>query len=149
MSDFLAVRNQITCLDDLERKGAGFSLTDALGLVSQLKEERHCKVVLLLNSNALEGDDSKAFTTYLEKVVDRSLEFAPTSHESAEIALPDGDDISKQLVAHVVTLGISNIRVIKRIEFMAREGCVKSLLRIIRRSPAEYVSPWFFWLGRA
>jgi hypothetical protein len=120
-SYFLAVRKQIICLDDLERKGAGFSLTDVMGLVSMLKEERRCKIVLLLNTNALEGDDGKAFATYLEKVVDRSLEFVPTSRESAQIALAGSDDISKQLAEHVIALGISNIRVIKRIEFMARE----------------------------
>jgi Cdc6-like AAA superfamily ATPase len=49
----LLVRNQIVCFDDLERKGEGLRSADVLGYISQLKEERNCKVVLLLNDEQL------------------------------------------------------------------------------------------------
>jgi hypothetical protein len=120
-SYFLSTRQQIICLDDLERKGTNLRLTDVLGLVSFLKEERNCKVALLLNSSELQGTDNDAFDKYLEKVVDRSLEFVPTSKECAEIAFTGGDEIAELVSASVVSLGISNIRVMRKIEYIARE----------------------------
>ena len=69
-SYFLSTRQQVICLDDLERKGTNLRLTDVLGLVSFMKEERSCKVALLLNSSELQGIDNDAFDKYLEKVVD-------------------------------------------------------------------------------
>jgi len=58
---FFAVRNQIVCLDDLERAGSDLELNDILGLASFLKEQRKCKVVLLLNQDALASDDGVSF----------------------------------------------------------------------------------------
>jgi hypothetical protein len=120
-SYFLSVRNHIICIDDLERKGSGLSLTDVLGLVSFLKEERNCKVLMLLNSSELPSSDGNAFDLFLEKVVDRSLEFSPTPEECAKIAFDEDDEISSEVSRHVVSLGISNIRVIRKIESIARQ----------------------------
>jgi hypothetical protein len=47
---FSAVRNQIICIDDLERRGSGLSVKDVFGLISFLREQRGCKIVLLLSS---------------------------------------------------------------------------------------------------
>src|SRR5690348_13788658 len=43
---FYTVRNQLICIDDLERAGSGLDVLDVFGLVSFLKEERKCRVVL-------------------------------------------------------------------------------------------------------
>src|SRR5262249_36243808 len=56
------------------------------------------------------------FDKYLEKVVDVSLSFAPTAEDSTQLALTLTTDSSRYLKQCCVTLGISNIRVIKRIE---------------------------------
>ncbi|MGB9141092.1 MAG: P-loop NTPase fold protein [Aestuariivirga sp.] len=94
---FLTVRNQIICIDDLERKGSKLDTADVLGLISFLKEERGCKVVLLLNDESLETPERKKFDTYLEKVIDISLTFAPSSKECVSIALPNEDVVSKRV----------------------------------------------------
>ncbi len=78
----LLISKQIVCIDDLERKGEKLSTGDVLGYLSHLKEERGCKVVILLNDEALNGSDKQQFAVYLEKVVDRNLLFAPTAEES-------------------------------------------------------------------
>lgn len=113
----LLVRNQLICFDDLERKGEGLRSADVLGYISQLKEERNCKVVLLLNDQQLEDRDK--FENYLEKVVDLNLKYAPNPMESIEIALNNvsgGSDVIKSLMRErAVTLGIDNIRVIRKI----------------------------------
>lgn len=113
---FLTVRNQIVCIDDLERTGDGLGAGDVLGLISFLKEERKCKVILLLNDDALQREDKEKFKTYLEKVIDITLHFDPSPTESIAIALSRDDEASKLVHDKCIHLGISNIRVIKKIE---------------------------------
>lgn len=113
----MLIRNQVICIDDLERKGETLRSADVLGYVSQLKEERNCKVVLLLNDEQLK--DRPEFQGYLEKVVDVNLLYAPTSAENVNIALKNlqgGTEAMKALLRERATkLGIDNIRVIWKI----------------------------------
>ena len=117
---FLTVRNQIICIDDLERRGAKLDVADILGLISFLKDQRKCKVVLLLNDGALEDDARQEFWKYFEKVIDVSIEFAPTPTECAAIALTGASNIDAQLRGNCTLLGIANIRIIKKIERIVR-----------------------------
>ncbi len=112
---FSLIRNQIVCIDDLERRGRGLDLKDVFGLVSFLREQRACKVVLLLNEEAL-AEDKADFDTYFEKVVDARLVFSPTAAEATQIALPRHDSVIDLLRRNCEALKISNIRVIKKIE---------------------------------
>lgn len=113
---FLSVSSQIICIDDIERKGKNLRTQDVLGLVSLLRDRRKCKVVLILNDNELEDDDKKQLARYHEKVIDSSLLFAPTAQDCVDIALPNATGPTASLAKHTVALGISNIRVIKKIE---------------------------------
>ncbi|MCV3206917.1 hypothetical protein OHD62_09710 [Mesorhizobium sp. YC-39] len=112
----MLIRNRLVCIDDLERKGEHLRSEDILGLISQLKEERDCKVALLLNDERL--DDRPQFERFLEKVVDLNLRFIPSASESAATALDNlkatpipTDDVREQ----TILLGIDNIRVIRKI----------------------------------
>ena len=113
----LTVRNQIVCLDDLERAGTGLGTREVLGLASLLREERHCKVVLLLNEE--EHDEKGEFTRQLEKVADVTLNFLPTPAEAAAIALTSDQSLIDLLRPRIEELGITNIRVIRKIERLA------------------------------
>lgn len=110
----LLISKQIICIDDVERAGQGLDMADVLGLVSSLCERKGCKVVLLLNEDAL-GEQSTKYRTYIEKVVDQAVKFEPTPEESADAAIAAGDVQGKQLAKQTVALGIKNIRVIRRI----------------------------------
>lgn len=112
---FSAIRNQIVCIDDLERRGA-LSVKDVLGLASYLREQRSCKVVLLLNRTQLDEGGQREFNDFFEKVIDVQLVFAPTAIEAVAIAIDQDDDLSKLIREHCEKLEISNIRVIKKIE---------------------------------
>lgn len=116
---FLAVRNQLVCIDDLERAGAGLSKKDVLGLISFLKEQRGCKVVLILNDEALSDVDRADFVTQLEKVADARVVYDPTPEEAAQIGVPDNESYSDDLRTHVTALEIRNIRVIRKIVALA------------------------------
>jgi hypothetical protein len=126
-SAFMLVKDQLVCLDDLERAGEGLRQRDVLGLASALKEQRNCKVVLLLNDEAMKDDEKEEFERQLEKVVDIPLVFDPNPSEAAAIALSGSTDLEQMLREHTVQLGILNIRVIKKIERMAQR--LQSILK--------------------
>lgn len=114
-------RNQLICIDDLERKGEGLRSADVLGYISHLRDVRKCSAVLLLNDEQLE--DRENFESYLEKVVDVSLRFEPSCSEIADIAVPDieRDTVGLLVRDYAVTLGITNVRVIQKILRLVRD----------------------------
>ena len=112
---YMAVSRTVICIDDIERRGKNLDLRDVLGLVTQLKEQKHCKVCLILNDEALNESQSE-FRTYFEKVVNTQLAFAPSPQEATGIALDPEQASSKWLAHCCVVLGIANIRLIKKIE---------------------------------
>lgn len=114
-----SIRNQIICLDDLERRSRSLDVRDVLGLVSFLKEQRACKVVVLLNDESL-GEDYEEFRRQLEKVADTAVVFAPTPLEAAEIGVDPHSPSRDQLRKDVIALGVVNIRTIKKIETAAK-----------------------------
>lgn len=111
----MSLKDQIVCIDDLERKGRGLEVGDVLGLISFLREQRNCKIVLILNDEQLSEDQRKSFEKNLEKVVDASLIYEPTPAEAAAIGFADQGEFGKDLADRCVTLGITNIRVMRRI----------------------------------
>lgn len=117
----LLARNQLICIDDLERKGKDLRSVDVLGYISHLRDVRRCGVVLLLNEEELEDKDE--FESYLEKVADFYVRFEPTCQEIADIAVPEEDrDVVGDLVrSNAVNLGITNVRVIRKILRLVRD----------------------------
>lgn len=117
---FLMVRNQIVCIDDLERIAPGLDTMNVLGLVSSLKEEKSCKVVIILHQDPLPETSKKDFTAQLEKVTDTFMTFDPTPAEAAEIGIDKTTKFHSWLSDNTQVLGIVNIRVIKKIETFCR-----------------------------
>ena len=113
---FLSVRDRLICIDDLERMGQHLLMKDVLGLISDLRDQKGCKVVIILNDDALEGTDKAEFELYNEKVIDRSLEFAPMATDSVRVAVLGDDPALQYLRTALIALGIANIRIIKKIE---------------------------------
>jgi hypothetical protein len=113
---FLSLSKTLICIDDIERKGKGLEIKDVLGLVSLLKEQKACKVVLLLNDGEEGLDD---YEKYREKVIDIELAFAPDSEECAEIAYSEKTPNYSRLRELTTSLGIRNIRILKKIERLA------------------------------
>jgi hypothetical protein len=91
-------------------------MKDVLGLISDLRDQKHCKVVLILNDDALEGKDRADFELYNEKVIDRSLVFEPEAVDSVRIAVLGDHPAQVALREALIALGIANIRIIKKIE---------------------------------
>lgn len=110
---FLSLNNCLICIDDLERRGDRLEVKDILGLLSLLKEQRKCKIVLLLNDGEEGLED---YDKYREKVIDIELKFAPSALECAEIAFSNQTPKYSKLRELTASLAIRNIRVLKKIE---------------------------------
>jgi hypothetical protein len=108
-----AVRDTLVCFDDFERQTT-IRAEDILGLITELSEERGCKVALIFNAERLAAMD--AYRTYREKAIDFEVLYAPTVQEAFDlvfhIAFPNRDLIFR----HVVDLGITNVRILRKLQ---------------------------------
>ena len=110
---FLSVNKAIICIDDLERKGDDLPLKDVLGLITLLKEQKKCKIILLFNDAE---ENLEEYKKYREKAVDIEFLFDPTAEECSDIALNNCVPEFQLLKTLLIALDIKNIRVIKKIE---------------------------------
>ena len=113
-----SIKEQIICFDDLERHGKNLRLEDIFGLASKLKEEKKCKVILVLNRDAL-NEDKEEFDRYLEKTADYDLLYEPDFNDIYETATEifercnfSAEPIIKETCSE---LNITNIRVLVKI----------------------------------
>lgn len=121
---FLSIQNTIICIDDFERKSENLREKDVLGLVSFLKEQRDCKIVLIFDEKYLENDRDEDhnifkegdYKIFKEKVIDVEVSFDPTPTEVAELVFPLESYNERKLKERSVSLGINNIRILKRIK---------------------------------
>lgn len=113
---FFSVKDTIICLDDLERRGDKLSDKDLMGLVSQLKEQKGCKVALLFNNKQ---GDFKHYKAFREKVVDKEFKFKPTAQEAVGIAFEDLSYQQEKLTEYALRLDIRNIRILNKIKHYA------------------------------
>lgn len=118
---FAGISNQVVCFDDIERKSANLKLKDLMGLASFLSEQRNCSVILIMNDGAIQDSEKEEYKKYHEKVIDKNIIFSPSPAEAANIALPGDDRLHVSLKKHCVRLGITNIRVMQRIQRFATE----------------------------
>lgn len=94
---YLFINNSLICIDDFERKGNNLTSKDILGIISQLKEQKNCKIALIINDEYLKEDNKKEYEELREKVIDTQLLFDPNPIESANIAFSDNNLINLKL----------------------------------------------------
>jgi hypothetical protein len=105
----------LICFDDLERKEESISGSSVLGLISQLKEEKSCKIILIYNDRELGEETEMQINEYREKVVDLELTYRPTIDENLSIIWPES---CPDYVTDIFqTLELNNIRVMQRVKW--------------------------------
>jgi len=121
-SDF---KNTIICFDDFERLSDKVPLKDVMGLISQFKEQKECKVIMILNEKELDklsGIDGKKhdeiFTLYKEKVVDYNFQYQPNQEELFQAIKEDIDKITfgehQTIYDFFKKIDLKNIRIMKQ-----------------------------------
>ncbi|HZW61302.1 MAG TPA: P-loop NTPase fold protein [Candidatus Babeliales bacterium] len=120
---YLFVNKSIICFDDIERKGKNITQNDILGLVSDLKYQKNCKLVLIFNDAAFSDEDKKNYEELREKVIDKEIHFDPTTDECISIAYKSiNDKTNFNTITDLCNkLKINNIRIIFKIIQLAND----------------------------
>lgn len=115
------IQNTIICFDDFERLTSSGSIKpeEVLGFISELKEEKNCKVVLIFNEEQLDGLKD-CYDKYREKVIDIEIKFSPTVKEAVDIIFKNNDPYYAQVMQCCSKLNITNIRIIQKINKFIR-----------------------------
>jgi len=112
--DELLIKNYLVCFDDLERRNSQLDLEQFFGLVSLLKEQNDCRVVIICNETELSEHDTKTLNKYREKIVDRQLTYEPLFEENFRIGFRDANQSIREVFEAV---GLNNIRVFQQVKW--------------------------------
>lgn len=104
--------NVIVCFDDFERISDKLKLKDVLGLISELKEQKNCTLVMILNKDEL---DDENFSKYKDKIVDYDLNYEPSPIESFDLVKDKLKAFSEYALEYFQIHHINNIRIMKRV----------------------------------
>ncbi|CAB5496436.1 hypothetical protein THERMOT_520 [Bathymodiolus thermophilus thioautotrophic gill symbiont] len=109
-------KDVIVCFDDFERLSSSMKLEEVLGLISELKEQKNCKVVMILNEGELEDNNKEIFAKYKEKLIDYEFDYNPKPSESLDILKSKLTAFTDYPLEDYLTKHkINNIRIIDRI----------------------------------
>lgn len=123
-SDF---KDVIICFDDFERLSSKIDLKDIMGLISNLKEQKNCQIVLIMNEKELDklgSIDGKKYSDiyklYKEKIVDYDFVYSVDIVNDFDIIYKDLQN--KELIKEFFKkYEVSNIRVGKQIISLLKE----------------------------
>ena len=65
------LKETLVCLDDIERKSDSLPMSEIMGLVNYLKNERNCQIIMILHD--AESEDRDYFDKHKEKIFDELL----------------------------------------------------------------------------
>jgi len=128
---FFNLSNSLICFDDFERKDIKLTVQEILGIISSLKEQNNCKVVLIFNEDNLEDNEKNVYRQFREKVIDKEILFNPSSEDCAKLVFNEDTD-SVLLSKFAKQLNINNIRILFHIKKLS-----KTLLDILHNYPDE------------
>lgn len=111
--------NTLVCIDDFERVNETIKTEEILGLISDLKTHKDCKVALIFNEAQLESERKVLYRQFKEKVIDVEVTFEPLATESAYFVFTECTPRRLQLLREITKLNIRNIRILKRIAKLA------------------------------
>lgn len=111
---FYLLDNTLICFDDIERRGNDLRLKEVFGLASLLKEQRSCKVLLIMNDEPLKGDELEDFKLHGEKIIDREIRFTISAEEAFDYIFQPSCHHHSFIKDCCLTLHIKNIRVLQR-----------------------------------
>ncbi len=156
---FSQVKNAIICFDDFERMSNKLDIKDVMGLANQLKLERNCQVILILDEDKAEGENKKKYAEYKEKLIDETIKITSVEPLIRENAKVIDEPLIDLMVKFANELEIHNFRFFQEVinlyrKFRAElpEVVVKStkeiiLVRILEGILIEDFSEKYSWSG--
>jgi hypothetical protein len=111
---FQEVKNALICFDDIDRKSDKLKINEVIGLANLLKEHHNCKIVLILNEDKLNENNSE-YRTQVEKLIDFEIKFAPDTEEILDVVFPYNYPNNNFIKTNCRKLKINNIRTLQKI----------------------------------
>ena len=125
------LKNTIVCIDDFERLSDKIPMQDILGLISELKENKGCHIILLCSEDHIDAEQKSAFYHYKEKIIDFDFFYNPTPMEQLKIF--EGSQEYERYVAQIADnpsiksimdrFKITNLREIRKLIFYFNSYC--------------------------
>lgn len=130
------LHNTIVCIDDFERLSDKIPMQDILGLISELKENKGCHIILLCSEDHIDTKQRGAFYHYKEKIIDFDYTYKPEPMEQLEIF--KGSEEYERYIGKMTTLSsyvypsidfvlnyfrVVNIREIRKLIFYFNTYC--------------------------
>lgn len=117
-----SIKNTLICIDDIERSGSKLTVTEIMGFISELKEQKNCKIVLIYNVKEVKKKDGDKFSELHEKVIDKNILFSLSSDYCADLILLNKSSCLLPYVKkYIQLLDLKNMRIISKIERFSRE----------------------------
>jgi hypothetical protein len=129
--------NTLICFDDIERKGNNLEIKDVFSIAAFLKEQRDCKVLLIMNDERLEGNSPEEYKLHGEKIIDREVLFLITAEEAFTYIFQPPLRHYDLIKNCCLILNIKNIRILQRIRRFIED--ITPLLKGIEKEAAEEV----------
>jgi len=111
--------DSIICFDDFERLSDKVSFKDVMGLISQFKEQKKCKIIMILNEGELSKNHQEIFSRYKEKIVDYSFNYLPSQEECSKAITEDLEKITwckyQTVYDFFKKIDLKNIRIMKQV----------------------------------
>jgi hypothetical protein len=133
------VKDQLICFDDIERRGKDLRLIDLFGLANSLSLSNSCRILFILNEDALDSDEKATLQTHGDKTFSAQFAIRLNPKEAVELAIKGDSDQSHFIKKRCAELNISNFRVLFRIKAVA-DSIYKSLASIDREIQDTIVS---------
>ena len=125
------LKNTIVCIDDFERLSDKIPMQDILGLISELKENKGCHIILLCSEDHIGAEQRSAFYHYKEKIIDFDFFYNPRPMEQLRIF--EGNQEYERYVAQIADdpsikaimdrFQITNLREIRKLIFYFNSYC--------------------------
>ena len=105
--------NIVICFDDFERLSNKLSLKDIFGLISEIKEQKNCHIVMIFNAGELilDNDTKKQ----KDKIIDYEFEYNPSIEDSYKILHKELKFFKSYPLEYFKKHNINNIRIMKRV----------------------------------
>jgi hypothetical protein len=136
--------DRVVCLDDVERLSSSIGAETLLGYITELRDDRELKVVLIYNDEAIAESPitREMFARYREKVVDREIRFVHDLDAIVSIVFDSVPPISThapvidELKRRCRVLNVTNIRLLLKARYYFEE-----LVRVLPNdAPADFLN---------
>ncbi|WP_228200202.1 hypothetical protein [Acinetobacter tianfuensis] len=118
---FAQVKNAIICFDDFERLSEKLQIQDVMGLANQLKLEKNCQIILILDESKTEDKNKEKYADYKEKLIDETIKITSVEPLIREKSKDMDEPLIDLMVKFADGLEIHNFRFFHKVIKLYRQ----------------------------